>query len=557
MVNTELQKEKDKLLTTQRELQKSYDEIERRVNDRTQDLLIANKLLQEEIHDRKKAEGALFASQKLLQEITDNSTSHIYALDTEGRFLLINRSLEKVIGVPRETLIGKTRDIIFPATVAAEHRANDLKVIQDLQPITIHEENQESDGIHIYISVKFPLYDTQGSLIGIAGISSDVTGQKQMENTIRENERLLRESQTIARLGSFSWDLSTGLWKSSKILDDIFGIDENYVRSLDGWANIIHPDWQKIMTDYVTQDVLGKLQRFDKEYKIIRLNDNEERWVHGNAELEYDDNHQPIKLIGTIIDITDRKQAEEAIITLNAELEQRVIDRTAQLEIANKELESFSYSVSHDLRAPLRHITGFISLFLKTKTSQFTEEELGYLNIVTESADQMGKLIDALLTFSRLNKTDFQKKQINTLQIIQQGLRLYEEDITSRKIEIITEPLYESYGDYQLLGQVWTNLISNAIKYTGKKDKPVIEIGSYIEGNETVFYIKDNGAGFNMKYGDKLFGVFQRLHKPRDFEGVGIGLANVNRIITRHGGRCWAKGEVDKGATFYFSLPNL
>lgn len=556
MVNTELQKEKDKLLTTQRELQKAYDEIERRVNERTQDLLIANKLLQEEIHDRKKAEGALFASQKLLQEITDNSTSHIYALDPDGKFLLINRSLERVFNVPRETMIGKTREAIMPPSIAVAHRTNDLKVMQSLQPITIDEENLESDGLHYYITVKFPLLDSQGTFLGVAGISSDITEQKQMENTIRENERLLRESQTIAGLGSFSWDLSTGLWRSSKILDDIFGIDESYVRSLDGWANIIQPEWREIMADYVLQEVLGKHLRFDKEYKIVRLNDYEERWVHGNAELEFDNNYQPIKLIGTIIDITDRKQAEEAIKTLNAELEQRVIDRTIQLEIANKELESFSYSVSHDLRAPLRHITGFISLFLKTKTSQFTEEELGYLNIVTESADQMGKLIDALLTFSRLNKTDFQKKQINTLQIIQQGIRLFEEEITSRKIEIVTGLLHESYGDYQLLGQVWTNLISNAIKYTGKKEKPIIEIGSYVEGSETIFYIKDNGAGFNMKYADKLFGVFQRLHKPRDFEGVGIGLANVNRIVTRHGGRCWAEGEVDKGATFYFSLPN-
>ena len=168
----------------------------------------------------------------------------------------------------------------------------------------------------------------------------------------------------------------------------------------------------------------------------------------------------------------------------------------------------------------------------------------------------MGKLIDALLTFSRLNKTDFQKKKIDTLQIIQQGIKFFEEEITSRKIEIITGPINESYGDSQLLGQVWTNLISNAIKYTGKRENAVIEMGSYVDGNETIFYIKDNGAGFNMKYADKLFGVFQRLHKPRDFEGIGIGLANVNRIITRHGGRCWAEGEIDKGATFYFTLPN-
>ena len=554
-VNSDLQKEKDKLLFTQKELQKSYDEIEQRVNERTHELLIANKLLQEEIHERKNVEEALYASQKILQEFTDNSTSHIYALDLDGNFLLINRSLEKALGVPRETIIGKTRDTVMPPAIAAEHRNNDLKIIHDLQPIIVNEVNMESDGVHNYNSVKFPLMDSKGSLVGIGGISTDITEQKHMEDALIESERLLRESQNIARLGSFVWDLSTGLWKSSTILDDIFGIDDKYIRSLKGWSDLVHPDWQGIMTNYVSEDVIGKHKRFDKEYQIIRCNDHEIRWVHGNAELEFDKN-QPVKLIGTIIDITERKQAEENIKTLNAELEQRVIDRTMQLEIANKELESFSYSVSHDLRAPLRHISGFISLFMKSKTSEFTEEELGYLNVVSNSADEMGKLIDALLTFSRLNKTDFQKSRIDTLQIIQQGIKLFENDIKSRGIEIITGSLLETYGDYQLIGQVWTNLISNAIKYTGKKEKPIIEIGSYPEDGNSVFYIKDNGAGFNMKYADKLFGVFQRLHKPRDFEGVGIGLANVNRIITRHGGHCWAEGEIDKGATFYFSLPN-
>jgi Cu+-exporting ATPase len=686
-VNTELQKEKDKLLFTKQELQKAYDEIERRVNERTQDLLISNKLLQEEIRDRKKAEGALRSSEEYFRNIFEYSVVGNTITQVDGK-LKTNDAYRKILGYSEEELtLLKWQDITHPEDIDRDNRYIDSIIKGEILSKQWEKRYIHKDGHFVWVDIStFLQRDDAGKPLYFITTIFDISERKQVENALRESERLLRESQTIARLGSFSWDLSTGLWRSSKILDDIFGIDENYVRSLDGWANIIHPDWQKIMTDYVSQDVLGKFQRFDKEYKIIRLNDNEERWVHGNAELEFDNNHQPIKLIGTISDITERKnaeivlresndrlkvilennpiaiwdwniltdvwfvtpkyytmlgydpedenpnravwlerihpedresvrikidkvlnhndekygydarmlhadgsyrwqtvigqitgrdekgkaihmlgvrvdinerkQAEEALLKLNEELEQRVIDRTTQLEIANKELESFSYSVSHDLRAPLRHITGFISLFMKSKTSPFTEEELGYLNIVTESAEQMGKLIDALLTFSRLNKTDFQKKQINTLQIIQQGLRLYEDEIISRKIEIVTGLLHESYGDYQLLGQVWTNLISNAIKYTGKKNKPVIEIGSYVEGNETIFYIRDNGAGFNMKYGDKLFGVFQRLHKPRDFEGVGIGLANINRIITRHGGRCWAEGEVDKGATFYFSLPN-
>jgi PAS domain S-box-containing protein len=253
--------------------------------------------------------------------------------------------------------------------------------------------------------------------------------------------------------------------------------------------------------------------------------------------------------------VEDQKRAKEEIQKLNETLENRVRERTSQFEASNSELEAFSYSVSHDLRAPLRHISGFISLFLENKSTELTEEELGYLDTVSNSANEMGKLIDALLSFSRLNRADLQKTLIDTPNIIKQGLQLYEQEIKRRKIDLKIGELHKTYGDLQLVRQVWTNLISNAVKYTSKKEKATIEIGSYIENDETVFFIKDNGAGFDMKYADKLFGVFQRLHKTRDFEGIGIGLANINRIITRQGGRCWAKGEIDKGATFYFSLP--
>ncbi|MEI7726434.1 MAG: response regulator [Bacteroidota bacterium] len=234
----------------------------------------------------------------------------------------------------------------------------------------------------------------------------------------------------------------------------------------------------------------------------------------------------------------------------------QVKSQNTQLQAANRELESFSYSVSHDLRAPLRHIRGFIDILIEMKNSQRSEEELQYMQIISNGATEMGKLIEALLSFSRLQRAAIRKRPINTLVMVQHIITFFEPETKNRNISFKIGQMLECNADEQLIKQVWINLISNAIKYTGKKAEAIIEIGSARQDNETMFYVKDNGAGFDMKNAEKLFTVFQRLHKPSDFEGIGIGLANVNNIVIRHGGRCRAEGETGGGATFYFYLPN-
>jgi light-regulated signal transduction histidine kinase (bacteriophytochrome) len=241
---------------------------------------------------------------------------------------------------------------------------------------------------------------------------------------------------------------------------------------------------------------------------------------------------------------------------LNSQLEQRIVERTAQLQVVNDELEAFSYSVSHDLRAPLRHVMGFVKILQEDAAPSLSEKSLGCLATIHKSATRMGNLIDDLLAFSHVGRSDLKKTNVNLGELVKEMLGDFQTETNKRNIVWKINPLSPVQADRALLRMVLVNLISNAVKFTGACAEAKIEIGSTLGDGETVIFIRDNGAGFDPKYAGKLFGVFQRLHSQEAFEGTGIGLANVQRIIHRHGGRAWAEGVVDGGATFYFSIPN-
>jgi signal transduction histidine kinase len=278
--------------------------------------------------------------------------------------------------------------------------------------------------------------------------------------------------------------------------------------------------------------------------------------------------------IGTLVDafngmldeiersMGERKRAETALLEsdarlreLNAELEQRVESRTAQLEAANKDLEGFSYSVSHDLRAPIRAISGFATLLVRDDGAELGAEARRKIDIIISESARMGQLIDDLLAFSRLGRRALDPTELDMTAMAKNVYERLNHAGPDCKVDFRLGSMPRARGDRSLLEQVWMNLLSNAIKFSGKKDAPVIEAGGITTESEHVYFVRDNGAGFDSKYQARLFGVFQRLHHSRDYPGTGVGLALVHRIITRHGGRVWAEGKPDAGATFHFSLP--
>jgi two-component system sensor kinase len=258
-----------------------------------------------------------------------------------------------------------------------------------------------------------------------------------------------------------------------------------------------------------------------------------------------------IGIFGISRDITERKHAEQSIRELNRDLENQAL----KLQAANKELEAFSYSVSHDLRAPLRAIDGYTRILVEDYEALLDAEGKRVCGVISAEARRMGQLIDDLLAFSRLGRKEMYSSNVDMKALAVSVLNELTKQDDRERIDFKIATLPSVSADASLMRQVWVNLLSNAIKFTSKKEQAVIEVGSKSDKDEFVYYVRDSGAGFDMEYANKLFGVFQRLHSESEFEGTGVGLAIVQRIIRRHGGHVWAEGEVDKGATFYFALP--
>lgn len=495
---------------------------------------------------------ALRASEERFRAIMDNTINIVYLKSPDGSYQFINKRYEELFRLRNEDVRGMTDHDIFPKEIADAFRANDLKALASPVPLEF-EEIAPVDGHRVYISVKFRLTDAGGAPYALAGISTDITELKRSQEALRKSEASLANAQRIAHIGNWDWDIPGDELAWSDEVYRIFGLDpDEFGATYEAFIGYVHPEDREFVMREVNDAVM-----YGKPYSIdhrVLLSDGTEKIVHEQGEVVFDESGRPLRMSGTVQDITDRKRAEEEVIRLNEELEARVEERTRQLQAANQELESFSYSVAHDLRSPLRVIDGFSRIVLKDYEGTLDEAGRDHLQRIHGASARMGQLIDALLKLSQVMRAGLKKEDVDITALSWAVADELVKGQPSRSAEFVIAEGMTARGDASLLRLVLENLIGNAWKFTSKKEAARIEVGLETGEAGQAFFVRDNGAGFDMKYADRLFNPFQRLHGDAEFPGTGIGLATVHRIIRRHGGRIWAVGQKGQGATFYFTI---
>jgi PAS domain S-box-containing protein len=510
----------------------------------------------QDITQHKQTEAALRESEENYRMLAENLPQLVWITRPDGFVEYFNQRWLNYTGLqPHETLGWDWQKVVHAEDLphALEKWTTGL---QTGNQIEVQYRLKRVDNVYRWHLVQaLPLRDSNGNIVKWFGTCTDIDDRKRTEEALEESEQRLRLIVESDIVGIQFGDVYGGLSRVNDAFLKMVGYTpKDFFAGKFGWLDITPPEYLPLDEAAIAQaKVKGFSNLYEKEY--IRKDGSRVPVLIRFALID----ERQEEAVTFVIDISDRKRVEEEIRQLNETLEERVKQRTLQLEATNKELESFSYSVSHDLRAPLRHIAGFVDLLEKRLDSTALDDiSRRYLKIITDTNKLAGKLIDDLLAFSRMGRSEMRYSIIDMNLMVQEVKRELEPETRNREICWQIEPLPTIPGDPSMLRLVLRNLLENAIKYTKTQEVAKIALGctnNTNNGQEVVFFVRDNGIGFDMRYVHKLFGVFQRLHSDPEFEGTGVGLANVQRIIHRHGGRVWAEAELNKGATFYFALP--
>ena len=506
-------------------------------------------IIQDITESKKIVESLRESEERFSKSFRTSPISFIIADMEDGRIIDVNDAFTTISGYTRKEALTNTT-LNLKIWVHEQDRKHMIDTLRKGGAI-LHKETQlrakEGNIAIVLLSAQVIKLGNRNCIISSI---EDITKRKEAEDELRIQSEIMSHMAEAVYLVRMEDGII--LYTNSRF-EELFGYgpEEMIGRSV----SIVNAPTDK-SPEETAIEIMSELEK--KSFwtgEVLNIKkDGTVFWSYANVAI-FDHSKFGKVLVSVQEDITDRKNAEFQIKKLNEELEERVIQRTVLLEAANKELEAFSYSVSHDLRAPLRSVHGFTKILLEDYETILDDEGKRICRIISSSATQMGKLIDDLLSFSKIGRSGLNPSEIDMKKMVRQVFEGMTSPSETKRIKLTIGKMHKAFGDVTLLGQVWINLLSNAIKYSSKNEISEISVGSSISDGMITYYIKDKGVGFDMQYVHKLFGVFQRLHSEAEFEGNGVGLAIVQIIIYKHGGKVWAEGEVGKGATFYFSLP--
>ena len=512
--------------------------------------LVAFIVLKRQLRAHGRVEEALRESEDRYKHLVDYANDIIYKTDENGHIIFANPTASRVLGYFPEELLGRSYLEIsrhdYRDSVSRFYRTQSEKKTPNTYyelPVITRDSRELWLGQNVQIIVQ------DGRVTGFQAVARDITEQKRAEEALRESESRLNAVLDNTSAVIYLKDAGGRFILVNRQFEKLFHVSRDHAKGKTDYdlfpkenADMFRANDKKVLESGVPEESEEVAPQDDGPHTYISV-----KFPLRNAA------GIPYAVCGISTDISERKRAEEQMLKLNMELEQTVYELT----FVNKELEAFSYSVSHDLRAPLRTINGYAQLLLHHQPNTLGEDAVRLLHVIRKNTQMMGQLIDDLLAFSHAGRRQMQTSLVDMGELARE---VFEELVVTspeNKIQCTIRPLPPGYGDRAMLRQVFVNLLSNAIKFTVHRPEPAIEIGSTSEDGQQIYFVKDNGVGFDMQHAQKLFSVFERLHAQDEFEGTGVGLAIVQRVIQRHSGRVWAEGKVDAGATFYFSLPRV